>query len=345
MRINKIYFLCLILTIFSCQKDEHNNIAQGGFLSFSTNGQTLPAAINTIQNQVRFEIGHDVDVTRLVPEFDVPEGCTVSLNGIQQVSGSSTVDFSQPVTYVLEDREKHSAKWQVSAITLCCKILIDASHDGGVWWFPQWKATGFNPDAGHQGQAFANVLREKGFVVDELGRDRELTEDMFFGYYIVIRANGLEEYTPKELEVYSKLVNRGMNMVFFTDHKLNDPVDELGDHLGIKFEGLARGTITTFKPHVITENISSISYVAGSALTNADQNPNIEVLGWLGKDNYADLNCNRIKDDNEPYAPPVMGILNYPKSRIFFIGDLNGLEIMPQPFIDNLIKWMGTCFK
>ena len=118
MRINKIYFLCLILTIFSCQKDEHNNIAQGGFLSFSTNGQTLPAAINTIQNQVRFEIGHDVDVTRLVPEFDVPEGCTVSLNGIQQVSGSSTVDFSQPVTYVLEDREKHSAKWQVSAITL-----------------------------------------------------------------------------------------------------------------------------------------------------------------------------------------------------------------------------------
>ena len=290
---------------------------------------------------VLFDISTDTGVKMI----DVPDGYAVLVNGIQQVSDSSTVDFSQPVTYVLEDSEKRSVKWQASAIPLSCKILIDASHDGGVWWFPQYEATGFNPNEGHQGQAFVNLLREKGFEVDELGRGPELAEEMFFGYYIVIRAGGVEEYTAKELEVYSKLIDRGMNLVFFTDHKMNDPVDELGDLLGLKFEGITNGTITTFKPHVITENISSISYVAGSALTNADQNPDIEVLGWLGKDDYADLNFNRIKDDNEPTAPPVMGILNYPNSRIFFIGDMNGLESMPQPFIDNLIKWMGTCFK
>jgi hypothetical protein len=286
-----------------------------------------------------------VDVTQLVPEFDVPDGYTVLVNGIRQISDSSTVDFSQPVTYVLKDRENRSATWQASAFPLSCKILIDASHDGGIWWFPQYEATGFNPNEGHQGQAFANLLREKGFEVKELGRGPEITEEMFFGYYIVIRANGFEEYTTKELEVYSKLIDRGMNLVFFTDHKMNDPGDELGDLLGLKFEGIANGTITTFKPHVITENISLISYVAGSILTNADQNPNIEVLGWLGKDDYADLNFNRIKDDNEPSAPPVMGILNYPNSHIFFIGDMNGFEITPSPFINNLIKWMGTCFE
>jgi hypothetical protein len=53
---------------------------------------------------------------------------------------------------------------------------------------------------------------------------------------------------------------------------------------------------------------------------------------------------NGIKEEDEPSAPPVMGILNFPKSKIFFTGDTNGLQIAPQPFIDNLCKWMGDCF-
>jgi hypothetical protein len=224
-----------------------------------------------------------------------------------------------------------------------CKIIIDASHDGGGWWYPQEEATGFNPNEYHQGQAFANLLREKGFEVDELGRGAELTEELFFGYFIVIRAGFYKLYTAKELKVYTKLLDQGMNMVFMTDHKVFAQPDLLGDLLGLKFNGIASGIITTFKPHEITENISYIDYKVGSVLTNLDQNPDIEVLGWLREDDYADLNFNGVKDDNEPSAPPVMGILNYPNSHIFFIGDVNGLEDMPQPFIDNLIQWMGTC--
>ena len=344
MRISKIYFLCLFLAVLSCEKDEQDEIAQAGFLSFRTNGQTLPSAINTLQQQVRFEVDHDVDVTRLVPEFDVTDGYTVHVNGILQVSGSSTVDFSQPVTYELKNSDNQSTTWRASAVSLSRKILIDASHDGGVWWYPQSPVSGFNPKEWHQGYSFANLLREKGFEVDELGRGAELTEEMFFGYYIIIRANGFQAYTAKELKVYARLIDRGMNLVFFTDHKKYDPVDELGDHLGLKFEGTANGIVTKFTPHVITKNISSLDYIAGSVLTNSNQNPNIKVLGWLREDDYADLNFNGVKDDNELTAPPVMGILNYPKSRIFFIGDMNGLQVMPQPFIDNLIQWMGTCF-
>ncbi len=344
MQISKIFFLCLLLALLSCEKDEQDEIAQAGFLSFSTTGQTLPTAINTVQQQVRFEVDHNVDVTRLIPEFDVSDGCTVYLNGIQQVSGSSTVDFSQPVEYELKNTNTHSTTWKVSAVTLSRKILIDASHDGGVWWYPLSTATGFDPKEWHQGKPFADLLREKGFEVDELGRGDELTDEMFFGYYIVIRANGFQTYTDEELKVYSRLVYRGMNMVFFTDHKKYDPVDELGNLLGLKFEGIAYGIVNNFTPHIITDYISSIDYIAGSVLTNSDKNPDIEILGWLGEDDYADLNFNGVKDDNEPSAPPVMGILNYPKSRIFFIGDMNGLEVMPQPFIDNLITWMGTGF-
>jgi hypothetical protein len=85
-------------------------------------------------------------------------------------------------------------------------------------------------------------------------------------------------------------------------------------------------------------------YDAGPVPINADQNPDVDVLGWLGAEDLAGLNFNGVRDENEPVAAPVIGILNYPKSRVFFIGDMNGIEIQGQPFIDNLIQWMGHCF-
>ena len=338
--------LISIFTMLSCDNQEISTTVDRNavFNSFFTNGQTLPSVIHTGENLVRLEVKHDADITRLIPEFETPSGYLVYANGVKQVSGSSEVDFSQPANYELRDSNNRSTAWEVSAVPLGCKILIDASHDGGVWWFPQYEATGFNTNQPHQGQSFANLLRDKGFEVTELGRGAELTEEMFFGYYIVIRAGGFQAYTTRELEVYSNLIDRGMNLVFFTDHKKNDPVDELGDHLGLNMKGSAVGTITIFAPHEITANIESIEYIAGSVLMNANQNPNVEVLGWLGNEDFADLNFNDIEDAGEPTGAPVMGILSYPKSRIFFMGDMNGLQIQPQPFIDNLIQWMGQCF-
>ena len=335
----------LILIFSSCEiKEVTPEVFEDAiFTQFSTNGQTLTTFISSTANQVKLEVARDIDITRLVPSFDIPEGYSAFVNGNEQFSGTSQVDFSQTVTYDLVNNHNNITSWQVSVLPLSCKILVDASHDGGVWWFPQGEDTGFDPDEPHQGQSFANVLRDKGFEVTELGRGVELTEEMFFGHYIVLRAGGLQHYTDNELEVYTKLIERGMNMVFFTDHKNNDPVDELGDLLGLDFKGVAFGTITTFGQHEITANIESIDYIAGSIIANADENPNIEVLGWLSEDDFADLNFNGVKDVDEPVAPPVMGILSYPKSRVFFIGDMNGLQIQPQPFIDNLINWMGDC--
>lgn len=337
-----------ILTGVSCDTKEVDPVhpvvdPNALFLDFSTNGQTLPTFIHGTDRQVTLEVDHNIDITDLTPEFNIPDGYTVYANGVEQVSGSSKVDFSHPVTYQLRDDQNNATSWEVSVVPLGCKILIDASHDGGGWWFPQYEATGFDPDQYHQGQDFANILRGKGFEVSELGRGKELTEEMFFGHYIVIRVGGFQAYTANELQVYTNLLDRGMNLVFFTDHKKYDAVDELGDHLGLEFKGIANGTITTFAEHEITTNLESLSYIAGSVLMNANENPNIEVLGWLGENEYADLNFNDVQDENEPVGAPVMGVLTYPNSRIFFIGDMNGIEVRPQPFIDNLIGWMGSC--
>lgn len=338
--------LLLFLIILSCETQDVSPAQDENalFLSFSTNQQTLPTSINSLNKVIEMEVKHNADVTKLIPEFVIPEGYSVFANGVQQVSGVTQVDFSKPVTFEMKGSNgKLASSWGVSVTPLNCKILIDASHDGGGWWFPQYEATGFDPNAWHQGQPFANILRSKGFEVTELGRGFELTEEMFFGHYIVIRVGGFQAYTAKELEVYSNLLKRGMNLVFFTDHKRYDPVDELGDLLGIQFKGIAYGTIKTFEQHAITANLTSLHYIAGSVITNAPQNLNMQLLGWLGDQEYADLNFNGVRDGNEPVGAPVMGVLKYPYSRIFFIGDMNGIEIQPQPFIDNLIQWMGDC--
>ena len=36
---------------------------------------------------------------------------------------------------------------------------------------------------------------------------------------------------------------------------------------------------------------------------------------------------------------PVMGVVTSYPAKIFFIGDINGIEQVPQPFVDNLIAW------
>lgn len=338
----------MLVVMASCQKEETDQTESEvriPFLSFTSSGQTLPASIDGMKREIEFEVDHDINITSLVPKFDVPEGCSVLLDGVKQVSGLSAVDFSIPVMYEIRDPQNRSSMWKASAVQLKSKILIDASHDGGVWWFPQWEGTGFDQEKPHQGKTMADLLRSKGFEVDELGRGTELTEKKFFGYYIIIRAGGFQTYTDKELGVYTNLIKRGMNLVFFTDHKKYDIKDELGDFLGLKFKGIAFGDVTRIEQHVITKGFKPFYYNAGSVLTDYDGNENIQILGWLGDNDFADMNWNGTRDTGEPYAPPVMGILKYPKSKIFFIGDMNALQIMPQPFIDNLCTWMGTCFE
>jgi hypothetical protein len=300
--------------------NSHVQIAgQSKFLGYTVSEQTsLATHINAGEKKIELEVAHDVDLSSLVADYEVDGNYKVLVNGIEQISGVSIVDFTEPVTYNLVNTATNTrTEWKISATPLKCRIVIDASHDGGVWWFPQG-TSGFDSQKAHQGQAFAEMLRSKGFEVTELGRGRELSEEMFFGAFIVLRAGGYESYTQKEVQVYSKLLKRGMNLAFFTDHMKFDPKDELADLLGLKFQGAAFGIIENFAPHEITANLTSLDYIAGSAIFDADLNSDIEVLGRLGPGDFVDLNANDLKDSNEPTGSCIMGLLNYPGSRIFF---------------------------
>jgi hypothetical protein len=198
------------------------------------------------------------------------------------------------------------------------RILIDASRDGGLWWFPQ--AGPFDSDAPHQGQAFAEYLRSLGYTVDELGRNVVVTEALLDQYTTVIRAGEWGAPHAGELDAYRRFLEREVTLVLLSDHRLTDPTDELAESLGVSFGGAVDGAVTIFEEHAITAGMGEVPYLMGAAVVAADPST-VTILGRLAD------------------GTPVMGVIASPSANIFFLGDTNTLELVPQPLVDNLLAW------
>lgn len=218
------------------------------------------------------------------------------------------------------------------------RILIDASKDGGVWWFPQGR-TGYDITAYHQGQKLADYIRTQGFAVDEISIAAKVTPEVLGKYSRVIRAGAITSYTTDEIAAYEAFLDRGGSLLLAQDHLGNFPNDMLSKSLGVEFAGVGGSAITGLSQHAITAGVSSIPYMVGSGIANTDKSK-MTILGTLGAEDYIDVNKNNTKDPADIVAAPVMGILHHPKSKIFFIGDVNGIEQVPQPFTQNLVKWL-----
>jgi hypothetical protein len=206
------------------------------------------------------------------------------------------------------------------------KILIDASRDGGVWWFPQSPSTGYNATAPHQGKALADYLRTLGFVVDELPRGTAVTDELLGKYDKVIRASAFGNYSTPELAAYEALLSRPSALLLLQDHLTHTTNDNLSQGLGLLFSGALTGAITRFASHDVTKGVTSLSYIAGSVLPNPDKTK-ITVLGTLST-------------TVDSTTSAAMGILHHPTARVLFLGDVNGLEQVPQPLTANLVKWL-----
>ena len=199
-------------------------------------------------------------------------------------------------------------------------ILVDASKDGGVWWFPQGPA-GFSATNPHQGTALADYFRSLGYQVDELPRGAIITADLLDKYSKVIRPTAFFSYSTEEIRAYTSFLSRSSSLLLASDHLMNTVNDQLSASLGLMFEGAYGGPITSFQPHAITSGVTSLNYIAGSVLKSWDPSK-ITVLGY------------------QTTGIAAMGIVHHPSSRIFFIGDMNGIEQVPQPFISNLNNWL-----
>jgi len=200
-------------------------------------------------------------------------------------------------------------------------VLVDASHDGGVWWSPQ--AGPFDQSQPHQGHALADTLRARGYVVDELPPGYMITSDRLLSHQIVIRAGYFGSYASSELAAYQGFVACPRTLVLLGESvsSRTNEHDDLADSLGIPLTGVVSGSITSFAPHPITAGVTSIPFVTGSFL-DGPRSTGVLVLGFL-----------------DAGQEPVMGIQQGRPAKLFFIGDTNGIESVPQPFVDNLLAW------
>jgi hypothetical protein len=215
------------------------------------------------------------------------------------------------------------------------RVLVDASRDGGVWWFPQKGP--FDQNAKHQGKLLADHLRSLGHKVDELPRPTTITSKVLAGYDVVIRAVGAGSYTKSEVAAYQDYVKGGGGLLLLAE--FGSP-DGLALSFGLKFEGRTGGQnlLSNFAAHPVTQGIGNLPYNVGGGLTQSPAKA--QILGKLSNQSFLDLNGNGVKDPGEPSAPPVLGAMTMGSGRIVFCGDTNLWETVPQPLIKNTIKWL-----
>ena len=194
----------------------------------------------------------------------------------------------------------------------------------------------------HQGKALADYLRSLGYHVDELPRGAVITNELLAKYSKIIRGPAFFDYTDEELDAYKNFMNKPGAIMLLQDHLSYASNDKLSNFLGVDFEGAVNGGVTEFADNEITKGVDPFYYIAGSVVTNTENNPNITVLGSISKTGYTVLN------DEDPFHgqtpgidPPVMGLVtNFPNTKIFFLGDSNGLESVPQPLTQNIVNWL-----
>ena len=189
-----------------------------------------------------------------------------------------------------------------------------------MWWFPQEGS--FDPEEDHQGKALADYLRLLDYPVRELGRNERITGALAESHHIIIRVGRVgSSYSSEELDVYRGFLQSEKTLLLLSDHMEFDwGGDELADMLGIEFEGIYDGTVTNFAEHKLTVGLTSLLYIAGSAVVLHDST-GVTPLAWL------------------PNGKLVMGVINRMPAKVFFLAETNGMQLIPQPFVDNLIAW------
>jgi hypothetical protein len=179
------------------------------------------------------------------------------------------------------------------------RILIDASKDGGLWWFPQ--AGTFDAAQHHQGKPFADLLRRDGAEVVELGRGESITTDTLRGFDLVIRVPSFFPYSPAEALAYRYRVAGGMKLLVIGGGSKNR--DILAESFGLYFENRTQFTsVKSWVRHPFTRSLDEFDEGVWSGLLHA---PNEAVtLGWVNGSN----------------DPPVLGYLPYGRGYVVFTG-------------------------
>ena len=122
--------LAIMFAVASCDKSD-GDLDAPAFTEFSFFGQRGASVIDAKQRTVTALAECGTNIAALTPEFTLsPTGVTATVDGKAQTGGTSVVNFSEPVTYVLTSADGQTTKEWTVTIALpddCPQVAMKAA--------------------------------------------------------------------------------------------------------------------------------------------------------------------------------------------------------------------------
>jgi hypothetical protein len=194
------------------------------------------------------------------------------------------------------------------------RALVDASKDGGLWWFPQSPEAGFNPNNNHQGKIMADAMRAREWEVTELPREDVITPDKLRGFDIVIRPEPFYSYSESEATAYREAVAAGVRLFLMGSATRYDPVAAI---FGLSFGGRRHHSLEKIILHPLTAGIESLAtpWVAVREMPQESV-----VMAW------------------GPNEDPVLGFHSFSAGYVLFSGTCSGM--FGDPLMGNTLEFL-----
>ncbi len=184
------------------------------------------------------------------------------------------------------------------------RAIVDASKDGGAWWFPQAPPS-FDVQKPHQGKAVADAMRAKGWDVVELPRGEVITPEKLKGFDIVVRPTSFFPYTKTEVVAYQEAVAAGARLLLMG----SAGGDAVAQGFGLRFSATNQiASVDKVIPDAVTAEMNALE-IPWVALT--DMPKDAVVLAWVNTDGSNEM--------------PVLGYANYSVGYILFVGTALGI--------------------
>ena len=201
------------------------------------------------------------------------------------------------------------------------RVLVDASKDGGLWWFPQGPPN-FNPNAFHQGKPLADFMRGMGWKVTELPRGEVITFDKLRDFDLVIRISPYFSYSDDEARAYQQSVTAGTRLLLSGGG--SDGTDAVAEIFGLRFVTHTRfGPIKQWVPHALTANIQCCAL----AWATVELPPGAVPLAWM--------------TEVSTYRWPVLGYFQYGNGSVVFVGQALVSGPRDRSFSETLVRSVG----
>ncbi|CAN5900364.1 hypothetical protein BH11VER1_BH11VER1_11210 [soil metagenome] len=202
------------------------------------------------------------------------------------------------------------------------KIIVDASRDGGTWWFPQEKK-GFDSSKPHKGKFLADYLRTRCQEMIEIAPG-EVVVDQFKEASLVVRFNSYgPPYRAEEVEAYKNYVDKGGRVLLVYGAPFKGSTDAVADVLGIRFGQAAQTPfIKKWAVNPLTAGLKDVPFMTGSVITGFPESA-IQLATMAN-------------------GQSIFGMTNVGKGKIIYLGSFAPLIGVSQPFtervVDELLK-------